>query len=391
MKINGAGTIERRGKAWRIRFNLGADPVTKKYRYSPWRTVHGTKADALAASAEYRREIEGGLRLDADKVTFAGFAEWYLSQRRSQGSFAPATLTHDSNQIKLLNKLIGDAVLSEIDVITVSNINATLGNQGKPAGAIRRAFAVLKKILKAAVDNDLILRNPCDRVRPPKVNKPDIHFLDEKEAGRLISSLDALMELTEKKGSDDAGLVVLKSRAVATRLALVTGARRGEVLGLTWGNVSFEDERIRIIQQFTQDGIRTTKTERAKRIIALDEKSLRVLLWWKGVQAAYLHTLGIEQGAVTPVITDELGGFHDPDNFSRWWRAFTQSNGFDGLRFHDLRHTQATLLIAQGVDIKTVQTRLGHEKASTTLDIYAGVMPGKDREAARVVGALLSA
>ena len=390
MKINGAGTIERRGKAWRIRFNLGADSVTQKYRYSPWRTVHGTKADALAALAEYRQEIEGGLKLDADKTTFAEFAEWYLSQRRAQGSFAPATLTHDSNQIKILNRLIGESALNEIDAITVSNINATLGSQGRPAGAVARAFAVLKKILKAAVDNDMILRNPCDKVRPPKTSKPDIHFLSEKEASRLTKALDEVMELTEKKGTDAAGLIVLRSRAVATRLALLTGARRGEVLGLTWSNVSFEDESIRIIQQQTQDGIRTTKTDRAKRIITLDEKSLGILRWWKDVQAEYLQTLGIDQEDSTPVVTDELSGFHDPDNFSRWWRAFTKSNGFDGLRFHDLRHTQATLLIAQGVDIKTVQARLGHEKASTTLDIYAGVMPGKDREAAMIVGGLLN-
>ena len=199
MKINGAGTIERRGKAWRIRFNLGVDPMTQKYRYSPWRTVHGTKADALAAQAVYRQEIEGGLKLDADKVTFAEFAEWYLYQRRSQGTYAPATLTHDSNQIKTLNKLIGESALNEIDAITVSNINATLGSQGRPAGAVCRAFAVLKKILKAAVDNDMILRNPCDKVRPPKTSKPDIHFLNEKEAARLIGALNTLMELTEHR------------------------------------------------------------------------------------------------------------------------------------------------------------------------------------------------
>jgi integrase len=97
-----------------------------------------------------------------------------------------------------------------------------------------------------------------------------------------------------------------------------------------------------------------------------------------------------KQGADTPVITNEVGGWYDPCNFSRWWYWLTDRYGFPGLRFHDLRHTQATLLISQGVDIKTVQNRLGHTLASTTLDLYAGVIPGNDRQAASIMGALLS-
>ena len=84
-----------------------------------------------------------------------------------------------------------------------------------------------------------------------------------------------------------------------------------------------------------------------------------------------------------------MGEFIDTNHFSRWWRDFRKAHEFETLRFHDLRHTQATLLIAKGVDIKTVQGRLGHESASTTLDMYAHILPSKDSEAAAVIEELM--
>ncbi|MCL2504182.1 MAG: site-specific integrase [Coriobacteriia bacterium] len=177
---------------------------------------------------------------------------------------------------------------------------------------------------------------------------------------------------------------------MGVRLALATGARRGEVLGLTWDSFDARTSSIRINQQQTKSGLRAPKTERGKRTITLDGATIERLAEWKSQQAEYLFSFGIRQTEKTPIVSDELGGFLEPDNFSRWWDIFRKRHGFDTLKLHDLRHTQATLLIAQGVDIKTVQNRLGHTKASTTLDLYAGVLPGKDAEAASVIGSLLT-
>ena len=152
-----------------------------------------------------------------------------------------------------------------------------------------------------------------------------------------------------------------------------------------------ENGTIRIAQQMTKDGLRQPKTERGSRVLSLDTNTAERLADWKKHQKAYLEKLGIKQDKTTPLITNEIGGFCEPDGFSQWWRKFCEESGFKGLRFHDLRHTQATLLISQGVDIKTVQNRLGHTLASTTLDLYAGVIPAKDKEAADIVGGLLAA
>ena len=106
-------------------------------------------------------------------------------------------------------------------------------------------------------------------------------------------------------------------------------------------------------------------------------------------QRALLELLGRSQDARTPVCCNSYGAFQNAGNFSEWWATFRAANGFPGLRFHDLRHTQATLLIGNGVDIKTVQSRLGHSRAATTLDIYACALPENDRKAANLFGALM--
>ena len=152
--------------------------------------------------------------------------------------------------------------------------------------------------------------------------------------------------------------------------------------------VSQEGQSVRVAQQMTPDGIRKPKTQRGRRVISIDGATFERLNAWKSEQSKYLLSIGMEQTGNTPVVSNELGDYCDPHNFSRWWRAFCEQHGFDGLSFHSLRHTQATLLIAQGVDAKTIQGRLGHERASTTLDLYAGILPENDREAANIFGAI---
>ena len=96
----------------------------------------------------------------------------------------------------------------------------------------------------------------------------------------------------------------------------------------------------------------------------------------------------IKVSGSTPVFTSGTGGYLNPSGFSRWWREFAKEAGFEGLKFHELRHTQATVLLANKVDVKTVQTRLGHANASITLNLYAHAVPENDRDAADLVGDL---
>lgn len=111
---------------------------------------------------------------------------------------------------------------------------------------------------------------------------------------------------------------------------------------------------------------------------------------WKERQGAELAKIGVEQTGKTPVCCSDTGGWYRIDNFEHWWRQWRKDHGFDGLKFHELRHTQATQLLANGVDVKTVQTRLGHANASITLGWYAHAIPERDHEAADLLGSLLA-
>ncbi len=393
MKINGIGTIEKRGRgSWRIRFNLGIDKETGKYKYTPWRTVKGTKADATAARERYRQELEGGLKLDADRMTFSIYAERWADNRRDMGTLSPSSLRLDKQIITILNEYIGSMSLSEIDALTIETMLATHSKQkGASPDQLHRMYFKLKQILEDAVNKDYILRNPCNKVKAPKVPRPDLRYLSAAEVQRLMRALaDTEQNHVDKYRPDYARQTVTHSHVMAVRLALATGMRRGEILGLSWGSVGLDTGNLRITQSMTSDGLRKPKTQNSNRLLSLDANTMQRLRAWKEEQGAFLSSLGITQCLTTPVISNEIGGRHDPAHFSRWWRMFTAANGFKGLKLHELRHTQATLLFGQGMDIKTVQNRLGHTMASTTLDVYAGVIPGKDREAADIMGAILT-
>ncbi len=175
------------------------------------------------------------------------------------------------------------------------------------------------------------------------------------------------------------------------RIGLTTGQRRGEVFALTWGDVDLDEGTIHVGHNVTyQDVIKTPKTDSGNRTIAIDPATVEHLRIWKERQAAKLAKICVKKTDDTPVCCSSTGGRIRIDNFSHWWGIWRKEHGFDGLKFHELRHTQATLLLANGVDVKTVQTRLGHASASITLGWYAHAIPEKDHEAADLLGAILS-
>lgn len=171
--------------------------------------------------------------------------------------------------------------------------------------------------------------------------------------------------------------------------------------------------RIRIEKQLDSKGVRRDpKSQTSKRNLAIDEGTIAFLQEWKQMQSS-LFVGGGNVPSAMPVCTNEHGDFIEPNVFNRWRRQFfadhglgrftkqeqwvdkrgikrTRYSGYEGFNFHELRHTQATLLIGSGADIKTVQNRLGHSSASLTMDIYAHAIEQNDREAANTIGNLLS-
>ncbi len=402
VKVTGNGEIEEvvRGKVYKIRHHLGRDPETGKYKRSPKRTVYGTKSQAREALLQYKVELEGGYG-NPDKITLGEYAKEWFRQRELSDRYSPETIKTDRRLLKLIVEMFGGALINDIDASDISRAYAARREAGDmSASTVHNVHVIFNQLMKSAKRDKLIATNPCELVDAPRPKPKERKSFELDDALRLAKAI---------KESERSG------KTVAVWLALATGIRRGEALGLTWRNVDFDRKRIFIAQQYANDReLRDPKSEKSQRWIGIDDGTVVFLQEWKRIQARTMEIDGIDLGPGTPVCENELHGFMDPNTFSRWRRTFFVKHGlgkferdeeyvdsqgrkrhrragYVGYNFHELRHTQATLLIGQGADVKTVQHRLGHSSATLTMNIYAHAISQNDEQAAAAIGDILGA
>ncbi len=392
---------------WRVALCFGRDPITGKQNRVV-RIVKGTKAEVRKVRDQIRREHEQGLKFNQDLTTFSEMCKLWTFSRHGNGIASETTIALDAQRLTHIEAYIGHIPLRNLDVATVEKAFADIrADRGISGSTLNKLFGIVKRVFAKAVDYDLISRNPCDKLKAPKKNDPDRKSLKADEAARLLRVLDAYesASVSELEGKEERqaerGNTTSRCRVqglsnisgiMAVRIGLATGMRRGEVLGLMWKDVDFDEVcEIHVRRSYTPAlKLKEPKTKAGFRTIALDAATTGHLMRWKQLQADCLSTLGeaFVQTGDTPVCCTDVGGLFDPTNFYRWWDMFRKDNGFATLKFHELRHTQATQLLANGVDVKTVQTRLGHANASITLNWYAHSVPENDRKAAQIIGDL---
>jgi integrase len=225
----------------------------------------------------------------------------------------------------------------------------------------RHIHRILKSALKRAVEQQALARNPADAItRLPKVERQPITTLTAAQSRTL---LDAIRHTTTY------WLVLI---------ALATGMRRGEILALRWGNLDLDRGVVRVVESLEhtrQGGLRfkSTKTDRARRAVTLPRFALDELRRWKPAQATQLLALGVKQGPKTLVCARQDGEPKQPESLTHEFTYLIAKAGVPKVRFHDLRHSHATQLLAEGVHPKIVQERLGHSTITVTMDLYSHV------------------
>lgn len=417
--VKGNGTKwEIKPGVFQYRFNMGRDPITGKYRYSPKRTLHcegkskrTQQAMLRTAMEEYKQELNSGIIRSGKRTTVRDYAEAFHTIRGGEMG-SPLAYDREGLDVRHIVELFGSARIDELKPSDIKGAYAKARKDGRFSDSeLSRINIKLKQILECAVDDDIIRRNPCKGISMPKPQGRERQALSLEEAQRLSG--------------------VLRSSApspqiVCTLLMLDCGMRKGEALGLEWQHLNEGEGTLTIVQQYTSDKtLRPPKSRMSNRVISPSPGMLDYLKQWRSLQSEELSQRGLVQQPETPIVhsyavnKDENGISHaevihmDNHNFSRWFRDFCVDNGFGtygkvtktfvrdgkthvrgsqykGLCPHMLRHTQATLLIGSGSDIKTVQARIGHASPGTTLAIYSHAIAANDKKAASTFGALMT-
>jgi len=341
-----------------------------------------TKREADAWLREMRNQVDSGLTTANHNVLLTDFAKDWLSRKKSQ--FRPKTFadyTYYCNEIIVPH--LGELKLRAIKLQRVNDFYSVLAQKGRPVYVIRYSHRVLHAMLEDAVKLGYIPQNPA--------HYADLPVPEESDDSMSIFSAAEYQRFIEACSSTLHGNLY--------KLAIKTGMRQGELLGLTWKNIDLERGEIRIVQQISRykddDGKRTfsfapLKTKYSRRTIKVGADLVDQLKVHQQAQKAYKQFMGIRWPEHDLVFPSSVGTPLDHRNLMRDFDEMLKTAGLPKIRFHDLRHNAASMMLAGKTSIVGVSRYLGHSSPQVTLGIYAHLVPGGFDEIVNAMSALPS-
>lgn len=360
--------------------DAGPDPITRKRRQK-WQTIKRAPNERDAALRK-RAEVElrklltkrdEGQEIAPENLTVSELADRWLREY-VRPRLGPRTI--ESYEQLLRNHalpVIGNRPLRNLRPLDVQSIYTRIREKGRSGTTALHCHRVLREALQWAVKMELVGRNVADAVDAPRASTIEARKVSLEELGAILDSAD--------RERAPYGLLV--------QIAVHTGVRLGEALGLRWDDINLPTRRLHVRQTLgTDGGFREPKTKRSKRTIHFDAELAALIDAHRKVQRAHYLANGLRPDPDL-VFANEQGLSLDHSRVDRAWKAITKRAGVSGVRFHDLRHAHATYLLDAGVALTVVSERLGHSQTSTTLNIYAHSLPGADQVAANAIGAAL--
>ena len=377
------GRVRKRGKnSWQIRVETGKDPDGD--RVFDYATVRGTRAEAETELTKRVNDVNTGAYVDNSRISVAEFFDRWLTTY-AESNVAPKTLQGYRCIVELhLKPAFGSLPLQKLTPFQIQSHYARLLKHGGRKDGRKGALSpqtvlhqhrLLSEALRMAVRWQLLARNPCDAVTPPKARPREVQVIDETETAWLIDTSQGTR------------------LHVPILMTTCAGLRRGEILAATWGDLDPERGTLRIVRAVSEtkaDGVffKEPKSKRS-RTVALPPLLLEALTAHRAEQERNREMLGPGYADNDLICCQPDGSLWKPSAFTSAYRALLKRRGLQGPNFHALRHSHASHMLRAGVDLKEVQMRLGHARASFTLSTYAHLLPGQDEEAARRVDAVL--
>lgn len=383
------GTIEKRGEnKYRLTVSAGFDADGRRIRHRRTITAANDR-EAETQLAMFIAEIEGGGYYEPSRLRFGEFARKWLKEY-AEPNLAPKTVFRYRDMIEQrIIPALGHLVMDKIKPLHIVEFENSLRQDGTrldgtPGGLSERTILhhhrLLSIMFNTAVNWGILKDSPMHRVQAPRVRKKKVPSFNEEETAAMLKALEQ---------------EPLKYR-VLIHLALTTGLRRGELLGLEWSDIDFEEGTLEVnrasqslpgLGTFTKE----PKTEESQRKVSLPASTLQLLKEYRREWLEHRMKVGdLWQGSNRLWTTWDGRPVH-AQTPSKWFTKFLERHGLPHMPFHGLRHTSATLLIRQGIDVRAVSSRLGHSRTSTTLDVYVHELRSADRAAAEVMDAILGA
>lgn len=386
-------TIRERKNSYEIRVSCGYDINGNQIRQSmtwtppPHLTPKQIQKELQRQAFLFEEEVRTGQFMSGN-IKFETFADQWFEQTELEGNLKPLTIDKYKKMRERTYKALGHLKMTEINRIHIQRFINNLAEKGTnklTKGGLstktqKGYLGFISNVFNYAIACNIVSSNPCHNVNTIKTERRE----------RIVFSLEESQLFLEKLEEAEP-----RYKAMFT-LALYSGFRHGELLGLKWSDIDFESCVItinRIALYTTEKGhfFGEPKTKSSQRSLKLPRAVIDMLTDYRKKQTLHRLALGDKWQNNDLVFPNDFGGIMHQTIPRRWLQNFCKDNGLPIITVHGLRHANASLLISSGADVKTVSSTLGHSQTSTTLDIYAHSFATKQAEASEAVAEMLTA
>lgn len=369
----------------RVHRGRGADgkqlkPYTTTFDVLPTWKEETARKKAEAFASVFEKECRDGIKTD-NRQRFDGYCDYVIGLKEQRG-VKHSTIVRYKELTTRIYPVIGHIKLCDLRVDHLNDLYTSLSADGlnkKTGGKLSTKTIIehhrlISTVLEQAFKERLVIFNVARQAELPRMEKKDVNYFQPEQ----IEAIRNALENEQPKWK------------MLVHLLLITGARRGEILGLKWDKVDFDKNRIYICNSILYSSDRgvyedTPKTEKSKRYVTLPKETIDELRRYRQYQAQEFLKNGIPQSINGYVFSQIDGTAMHPDSVTDYLKKFSKKYNLPHINAHAFRHTMASMLYFNGVDSVSISKRLGHAQVSTTANIYAHIIEEADQRNADIL------